>query len=35
MKITEIVFFAIAFLLPLVGGGVLLYLIAKQKKKED
>jgi hypothetical protein len=29
MKPTEIVFFAIAFLLPLLGGGVLLYLITR------
>ena len=29
MKPTEIVFFAIAFLLPLIGGGVLLYLITR------
>jgi hypothetical protein len=32
MKPTEIIFFAIAFLLPLVGGGVLLYLITRSTR---
>jgi hypothetical protein len=35
VKPAEIVFFAIAFLLPLSFGGVLLYLLSKQKKKDE
>jgi hypothetical protein len=32
VKPTEIMFFAVAFLLPLIGGGALLYFLAKPKK---
>jgi hypothetical protein len=32
---TEIAFFGLAFLLPLVGGGTLLYLLARGPKKPD
>jgi hypothetical protein len=33
MKTIEIAFFAVAVLLPLVGGGTLLYLLSKGDKK--
>ena len=38
MKTIEIAFFAVAILLPLVGGGALLYLLsrdAKANKSQD
>ena len=34
MKTTELAFFAVAFLLPLVGGGALLYFLSRGEKKE-
>ena len=34
MKPAEIALFAVAFLLPLVGGGALLYFLAKGAKKD-
>jgi hypothetical protein len=34
MKPIEIAFFAVAVLLPLVGGGTLLYLLSRGSKKE-
>jgi hypothetical protein len=34
MKPIEIAFFAVAILLPLVGGGALLYLLSRGSKKE-
>jgi hypothetical protein len=36
MKTVEIVFFGVAILLPLVGGGTLLYFLSRgQKQKKD
>ena len=35
MNATEVVFFSVAFLLPLAGGGALLYFLAKGAKKPD
>jgi hypothetical protein len=34
MRPIEIAFFAVAILLPLVGGGTLLYLLSRGSKKE-
>ena len=34
MKPIEIIFFAVAVLLPLVGGGTLLFLLSRQSKAE-
>jgi hypothetical protein len=34
MKAVEIAFFAVAVLLPLVGGGALLYFLSRGDKKE-
>jgi hypothetical protein len=34
MKPVELAFFAVAVLLPLVGGGALLYFLARGSKKE-
>jgi hypothetical protein len=33
LKPIEVIFFAVAVLLPLVGGGTLLYFLAKGAKK--
>jgi hypothetical protein len=35
MKPVEIAFFALAILLPLVGGGTLLYFLSKGTKKKE
>ncbi len=35
MKPVEIAFFTVAFLLPLVGGGALLYFLSKGAKTKD
>ncbi|HEY2516509.1 MAG TPA: hypothetical protein VGI39_36820 [Polyangiaceae bacterium] len=35
MNATETIFFSVAFLLPLAGGGLLLYFLAKGAKKPD
>ncbi len=35
MTNTEIAFFGLAFLLPLVGGGTLLYFLSRGGKKPD
>ncbi len=35
MKPTEIIFFAVAALLPLCGGGVLLYLITRKGPRRE
>jgi hypothetical protein len=34
MSLTETVFFAAAFLIPLVGGGSLLYFLSKDAKSK-
>jgi hypothetical protein len=34
MKPIELAFFAVAFLLPVVGGGLLLYFVTRGTKKE-
>jgi len=34
MKTVEVVFFSVAVLLPLVGGGALLYFLSRGAKKE-
>ena len=35
MKPIEIAFFAVAVLLPLVGGGALLYLLSRGNKNKE
>jgi hypothetical protein len=35
MKTTELAFFAVAILLPLVGGSLLLYFLSRGGKKDE
>ena len=35
MKPIELIFFGVAILLPLAGGGTLLYLLSRASKKDE